>query len=95
MFGLEIQIAGYGFHNILRIVKTALNGNVEDVLILQGIHLGFLEFAHSAGRRKHKDLNTFAAFHGVLGSAAGIPAGGTENVQPGLFTGEHEFKQRT
>ncbi len=95
MLSLKGQVAGYGFDDILSIIKTALDGNIENVLILQGIHLSFLEFAHAAGWRKHEDLNAFTAFHSVFGCAAGISARGAENIQAGFFAGEHKLKERT
>ena len=50
------MIVGDGFDDILSIVKYAANSNVEDIRILQRIHLRPLEGAHLAMRGKYEYL---------------------------------------
>ena len=64
---LEGGIVGNCLHDVLRVVKHATHGDVENVRVLQGIHLGTLEGAHLAVRREHEDLHVMLAAHGVFG----------------------------
>jgi hypothetical protein len=52
-----------------------------DVGVLQAEHLRLLERAHAAVRAEHEDAHALLAAHRVLGRAAGVAAGGAQDVQ--------------
>ena len=60
-----------------------------NVLVLKAEHLRLLERAHAAFWRCHENTHAFFAAHGVFGRAAGVAAGGAQNVQ--LFTATRQF----
>ena len=86
---LEGEVTRDGFHEVLAVVEHALDGDVVDVVVHQAEHLRALEGTHPAGRREHEHAQVLAAAHGVFGGAAGIPRGGTDDVQPAVL-----FEQR-
>jgi hypothetical protein len=52
-----------------------------DVVVLQAEHLRLLEGAHAAVRAGHEDAHALLAAHGVFGRAAGVAAGGAQDVE--------------
>ena len=74
-------IVRHRLDDVLCVVEHAFHREVEDVRILQAVHLGRLERTHLAGRREHEDANAFLAAHGVLGRAAGVAGRRAENVE--------------
>ena len=52
-----------------------------NILVLQTEHLRLLERAHAAVRRQHEHTNPLLSAHGVLGRAAGVATGGTQNIE--------------
>ena len=66
------MVIGDRLHDVLRIVEHAGDGDVEDVVVLQRIHLRTLKGAHLAVRREHEHAYTVLATHGVFGSRAGV-----------------------
>ena len=93
VLGLEDGIVGNGLDDVLRVVEQAGNGDVEDVGILQRIHLGALEGAHLAIRREHEDLDIMFAAHGVFGRRTGVAGGGAEDVDRLVALVEHVLEQ--
>ena len=65
--GLIGVIVTHGLHNVLRIIKCAFDGNIEDVFVRKRIHLRALKGAHAARGRQHKDADSFPAAHRVFG----------------------------
>ena len=60
-----------------------------DVGVLQAEHLRLLEGAHAAVRAEHEDAHALLAAHRVFGRAAGVAAGGAQDVQ--LFAAARQF----
>ena len=60
-----------------------------NVLVHQTEHLRLLKRAHAAIRRGHEHTHAFFATHGIFGRAAGVAAGGAENVE--FFTAPRQF----
>jgi len=67
--------------DILTIIEHAANGNIENVLILQGKHLRRLEAAHFPQRGQHKNPYAVLAAHGIFRAGTGIAGGSPKNVQ--------------
>jgi hypothetical protein len=91
--GLVRQVVGHRFHDVLAVVEHALDGDVEDVLILQAEHLRGLEAAHLAVRRQHEDADTLLAAHRIFGRAAGVAGGRAEDVQLGMLARQGVLEQ--
>ena len=89
----EIEIVRDGLDHVLAVIENALHRDVVDIVILQAEHLGLLERTHAAQRTGHENAHAFFAAHGVLGSAAGITAGGAQDVELLAATRQFEFKQ--
>ena len=90
---LEFQIVGNRLDHILTIVEHALNGDIEDVRVLQAEHLRALERAHFLVRRQHEDTDAFLAAHRVFGRAASVAGSRAENIQFGIILGQRVFEQ--
>ncbi len=78
---LELQVVADGLDDVLAVVEHAFDGDVVDVLVLQAEHLRLLEGAHAAVRAGHEHADALLAAHGVFGRAAGVAAGGAQDVQ--------------
>ncbi len=90
---LERQIVGHVFHDVLAIVEHAFDGDVVDVLVHQAEHLRLLKRAHAAMGAEHEHAHAFFAAHGVFGRAAGVAAGGAQDVELFAAAGQLVFKQ--
>ncbi len=78
---LERVVVGHRLHHVLRIVEHAVDGDVEDVRVLQRIHLRALEAGHLAVRRQHEHADAALAAHRVFGGGAGVAGSRAEDVQ--------------
>ena len=76
----ECGIVLHGFDDVLAVVKHTAHGDVDDVFVLQAIHLGALEVGHFAIGREHEDVDAAFAAQGVFGGGACVAAGCAENV---------------
>ena len=93
VLGLEGGIVGDRLHDVLRIIEQAGHGDIEDIGILQRIHLGALEGAHLAVRREHENLDVMLAAHGVFGGRAGVAGGSAQNIDRFTALVEHVLEQ--
>ena len=93
VLALELQVVGHGLDHVLAIVKHALDGDVVDIRVHQAEHLRLLEGAHAAIRAGHEDTHALFATHGVLGGAAGVAAGGAQNIEFFATAGQLKLKQ--
>ena len=89
VLAFEVQVVGHRLDDVLTVVKHTLDCDVVDVLVHQAEHLRLLKRAHAAIRRGHENAHAFFATHGVLGCAAGVAAGGAENIE--LFTAPRQL----
>ena len=64
--GLKISISRYRLDHILAIIEYAIEGDVEDIRVIQSKHLCLLEGRHPAGWGEHKDANAVAPAHRIL-----------------------------
>ena len=80
VLGLEGVIIGDGLNDVLRIIEHAVHGDVEDVVVLQRVHLRALEGRHAAVWREHEDAHALLAAHGVFGRRTGVAGGGAKDV---------------
>ena len=78
---LERQVVAHRLDDVLAVVEHALDGDVVDVGVLQAEHLRLLERAHAAVRAQHEHAHALLAAHRVLGRAAGVAAGRTQDVE--------------
>jgi hypothetical protein len=60
---------------------------------MQAEHLRLLERAHAPVRAGHEDAHTLLAAHGVFGRAAGVAAGGAQDVELLAAAGQFVFEQ--
>ena len=94
---LEGQIGADGLDDVLAVVKHAFDGDVVDVGVLQAEHLRLLEGAHAPVRAEHEHADAALAAHGVFGGAAGVAAGGAQDVElralAAVFARQLVFKQ--
>ena len=88
----EFGIVLHGFHDVLAVVKHAAHGDVDDVVVLQAIHLGALEGGHFAIGREHEHVDAAFTAQGVFGGGACVAAGCAEDVERLVFFGEHVFE---
>jgi len=94
VLGLEFGVVGNGFDDVLGFVEHAApDGDIEDIGILEGVHLGPLEGAHLAFRGKHEDPHPLLAPHGVFGGGTCVPGGGPQDIQGFAPLGQHVFKK--
>jgi hypothetical protein len=91
--GLEGVVVGDRLHDVLGVVEHARDGDVEDVVVLQRIHLRALEGAHLAVRRQHEHAHAVLAAHRVFGRRAGVARGGAEDVDGLATLREHVLEQ--
>ena len=89
VLALELQVVGDGLDHVLAVVEHALDGDVVDVGVQQAEHLRLLERAHAPVRAGHEDAHALLAAHGVFGRAAGVAAGGAQDVE--LFAAARQF----
>ena len=87
------MIVRHGFDDVLRVVKYAFNRDIENIFVLQAVHLRGLKTAHFAFRREHEYLHVFLATHGIFRCAAGIARSRTQNIQMLPATRQNVFKQ--
>src|SRR5712691_4926727 len=73
---LETDVARDRLDDVLAVVEDAADGDIEDIGVLQRVHLRRLERAHAAMRREHEDLYVLLAAQRVLGRRSGVPGGG-------------------
>ena len=76
----KLGIVLHGFNDVLAVVKHPTHGDVDDVFVLQAIHLSALEAGHFAFGREHKHVDAAFAAQGVFGGGACVAAGCAENV---------------
>ena len=88
----EFGIVLHGFDDVLAVVKHTVHGDVDDVFVLQAIHLGALEGGHFAIGREHEHVDAAFAAQGVFGGGACVAAGCAEDVERLVFFGEHVFE---
>jgi hypothetical protein len=81
VLALEGEVVADGLDDVLAVVEHAVDGDVVDVVVLQAEHLRLLERAHAAVRAGHEDAHALLAAHGVFGRAAGVAAGGAQDVE--------------
>ena len=89
------RILTAGLNNVLRVVKRTFDRDIEDVGVLEAVHLGSLKRAHASLRREHEDAHAFAPAHGVFGSRPGIPRCGPQNIEFRVALFEDVFKERS
>ena len=84
---LEGCVVADRLDDVLAVVEHAAHADVEDVRVLQRVHLRGLERAHLAVRREHEHAHAALAAHGVLGRRTGVSRGGAQDVQLALRSG--------
>ena len=90
---LERRIVADRLDDVLAVVEHAAHGDVEDVRVLQRVHLRRLERAHLAVRREHEHAHAALAAHGVLGRRTGVARGRTEDVELRSGPRQHVLEQ--
>lgn len=90
---LEGGVVGDGLDDVLGVVEHAAHGDVEDVFVLQRVHLGPLEGTHPALGGEHEDLHVVLAAHGVLGRRTRVAGGSAEDVDVLAALVQHVLEQ--
>ena len=94
---LELQVGEYALHQGLAVVKAAGNGQAMHVGVRHCGHLQFLQAADPALGIHDEDVDARLAAHAGDGRAAGVAAGGAQNVEAGAAplqdVGEQAAKQ--
>ena len=93
VLAFEGQIVADCLDDVLAIIKHTFDGNVENIGVHQAEHLRLLKRTHASERTGHEDPHTLLAAHGVLGGAAGIATGGTQDVQFLATSGQFVLEQ--
>ena len=93
VLGLEVGIGRDCLDHVLAVVEDTLEGDVEDVRVVETEHLRLLERAHAAVRAEHEDLDAGLAAHRVLGRRTGITGGRAEDVQFGVVTSQRVLEE--
>ena len=78
---LEIGVGGDALHEVLAVIEDAPHREIEDVGVVERIHLRGLEPAHLAERREHEHANAPFPAHRVLRGRSGIARGRAEYVE--------------
>ena len=90
---LESVIVGHRLHQVLRIVEHAFNGNVENIVILQRIHLRALKARHLTMRREHEHADTAFSPHCIFRRRTRVAGGRAEDVQFVVLFTQRIFEQ--
>ena len=90
---LEIRIRGHGLHHVLAVIEDPVQGDVEDIRVIQTEHLSLLERRHAPGRGQHEHADPLAATHRVLRRRARVTAGRAQDVQGLAAAGQLVLKQ--
>ena len=93
--GLEVGVHVDGLDEVLAVVEHAVDGDVDDVLVEEGEHLGALEGGHAARGGEHDDGKSGAAAQRVFGGGAGVAGGGAHDGQPVAAAGQLVFEEFT
>ena len=78
---LEAGVGVDRLDEVLAVVEDALDGEVDDPGVVDGVHLGLLEWRHAIRRRQHHHPYPGLAEQRVLGSRPGVAGGGAEDRQ--------------
>ena len=93
--GLEVGVHVDGLDEVLTVVEDAVDGDVDDVLVEEGEHLGALEGSHAAGGGEHDDGEAASAAQRILGGGAGVTGGSSDDGEPVAAAGELVFEELT
>ena len=93
--GLEVGVHVDGLDEVLAVVEDAVDGDVDDVLVEEGEHLGALERGHAARGGEHDDGEAASASQRVLSGGAGVAGGGADDGEPVAAAGELVFEELT
>ena len=93
--GLEVGVHVDGLDEVLAVVEDAVDGDVDDVVVEEGEHLGALEGGHAPGGGEHDDGKSGATAQRVFGGGAGIAGGGAHDGQPVAAAGQLVFEEFT
>ena len=87
VFRLEGMIVGHRLDDVLALVEHTAHRDVEDIAILQRIHLRLLEASHAVFRRQHEHAHIVLAAHRVFRRRTGIAGSCAKDVDvlPGLI----------
>ena len=91
--GLEVGVHVDGLDQVLTVIEHTVDGDVDDVVVEEGEHLGALEGGHASGGGEHDDGKSGAAAQRVFGGGAGVAGGGTHDSQPVAAAGELIFEE--
>ena len=91
--GLEVGVHVDGLDEVLAVVEHTVDGDVDDVLVEEGEHLGALEGGHATGRGQHNDGEALSAAQRVLGGGARVTGGGADDGEPVAAAGELVFEE--
>ena len=76
----ERQIIKNGFEQLLTVIKTTINGEVENIVIEHRSHLKFLEGARATIGKHDENSDARAPTHGMNSSRTRISASSTQNI---------------
>ena len=91
--GLEVGVHVDGLDEVLAVVEDAVDGDVDDVGVEEGEHLGALEGGHAPGGGEHDDGEAASTSQRVLGGGAGVAGGGADDGEPVAAAGELVFEE--
>ena len=91
--GLEVGVHVDGLDQVLTVVEHTVDGDVDDVVVEEGEHLGALEGGHASGGGEHDDGKSASATQRVFGGGAGVAGGGTHDSEPVAAAGEFVFEE--
>ena len=93
--GFEVGVHVDGLDQVLAVVEDAVDGDVDDVGVEEGEHLGALEGGHAPGGGEHDDGEAASAAQCVFGGGAGVAGGGAHDGEPVAAAGELVFEEFT
>ena len=91
----ETLVGEAGLDHLLAVVEVAVDGDVVDVVALDGGHLATLHFGHAVVRVQDEDVDVLAGLAAFDGRRAGVAGGGADDHHALVALGQHVVEQAT